>query len=346
MSLRLVIFNDPHYARQPPECRGKTYPQEILAKMHQCADLALRLEASAILCTGDWFHRKGKVTHSEQNDLLKVLSGWREKGLEVAGILGNHDIAGHSLSSLNNRAVGALVNSGALHLLDHDPLHLRSGDDEVYLTGTSYFHGCDSNDDSRCRAYGTPIEDHSRYDAFEVPEGAVHVHLAHGTLRQKGKFFEEYSEAPSLVQLLEDHDRCPDVIACGHLHFNEGIRHWKTKGGRRVTVCRAGSLGRVDRTDLDRQIMATVVAIKGRKWTAKTFPIGAEPSRSGVVETKGGELVAVNEARVQEFVQYLREEADEFALADNHKLIQTVTDELGFETEAYQVALRAVEKRQ
>lgn len=336
-------MNDPHFARHGPECRGPDYAQEILAKMHECANLAVKLGAAAVCCTGDWFHRKGRVRHSEQNDLLRVLSGWRSKGLEVAGILGNHDIAGHALDSLNNRAVGALVNSDALHLLDHEPLHLEDEDGSVFLTGTSYFHGCDANDEARLRMYGTPLDQDK---PLEIPEGAVHVHLSHGTLRQKGSFFEEYSEAPELVQLLDDNDRCPDVILCGHLHFDEGVKHYRTESGKRVTVCRAGSLGRVDRNDLERQVKATVIAVKGSKWTAKTFPIGKTPSRASTVKTERGEDVAEYEARVQDFVRVLREEADAFALADNHKLIQTVTDELGYDTEIYQIALKAVEKRQ
>lgn len=331
---RVVCFNDPHYSRHAPECRFKDYYKQILTKLHNVARLAERLKAQAILCSGDWFHRKGKVTYKEQTNLLTVLSNWRKRGFEVAGILGNHDIAGHDLDALNNRAVGALVQSGALQLLDWYPLSIQDDEGALWITGTSYFHGCDANDDNRVRMYGSP---------GEKPEGSVHVHIAHGTLRQSGSFFDEYTEAEVLVELLDERGCCPDVIVCGHLHFDEGIVTYRTSGGRRVTVCRVGSLGRVSRDDLTRQPKAVVIAARQGQWVCKAHPIGRK-----VVPQKpeGKKKQEVDKDRIEEFVRILREEADALSMGDHRMLLQRVVDEIGYGTDIFDTALKAVEKHQ
>ena len=63
-------------------------------------------------------------------------------------------IAGHSLDNLDTRAVGTMVRSRVLHLLDHEPFLIEDDDGAIGITGTSYFHGCDANDENRVRMYG------------------------------------------------------------------------------------------------------------------------------------------------------------------------------------------------
>lgn len=337
---RLVFFNDPHYSRHAPECRADSYPQEILEKFHDCARIAVKLKADAIGCSGDWFHRKGKVNFSEANDVLTVLRGWRDKGLDVIGILGNHDIAGHSLESLDNRAVGTLVRSQVLQLLDYDPW--ISPDRKVVVTGTSYFHGCDADDDARLRMYGLPHAVAAKQHEFTT------VHVAHGTLVRR-EFFEEYTRMEDLVVMLHERDRCPDVIVCGHLHFSEGVVKVERPGGGTVTICRVGSLGRVASDDLDRQVNALVLAFKGGRVAAKEVPIGKDPVRTYQDEDgKEHRDPKEHEERIKEFVRVLREEADEESLVDHRALLRTVCTKLGmeFDDDVFNLAAQAVESRQ
>ena len=130
-----IIFNDPHYARREPECRTPEYPREILGKFRQIGRIAKKTQCQIIGCTGDWYHRKGKVRFSEANDILALLSGWHANGLEAVGILGNHDIPGHKLDALDDRAVGAMVHSKLLRLLDVDPFEMKKGKAKVVIEG-------------------------------------------------------------------------------------------------------------------------------------------------------------------------------------------------------------------
>jgi len=338
----LMFFNDPHFSRHPPECRADSYPIEILEKLHEIARLAVKLKVRVIGCSGDWFHRKGRVTWREGNDLLAVLRGWQDKDIDVVGILGNHDIAGHSMKreklvvGLETRAVGSLVYSKTMDLLDHDPYLGEEDGSQVWVTGTSYFHGCDANDENRLKMYGAPPAPDKR---------CVRIHVCHGTLLQRGTFFEDYTVAPDLIDLLHEHDALPDVIVCGHLHFPEGIKFYlRPDGTGNVAVCRVGSLARVSSDDFDRIPKVLLVAIKGQRFVCKEIEVGTDVSRGG--ETPERNNPAEHAERIQEFVRVLREEADEWSLLDVRTVLTRVAEEMGHDDEALRVAVEAVEKRQ
>lgn len=310
-----------------------------MEEFHKVAEIAEKLKACAIACTGDWFHRKGKVTFAEANDLLAILSRWRQKGFAPIGILGNHDII--SIEAMDTRPAGSFIHSGLLQLLDAEPYTHVDGDGTLYVTGTSYFSGCDSSDLNRVRMYGAePWQGPN-------PEKVVHVHLAHGALIQRGEFFQEYTVAEDLIPLLHEAGCLPDIIVCGHLHFPEGIKAYKAPDGRTVHVCRIGSAGQVARDDLERIPNALVIATKGKTVVLKEAPIGVLPKR-GTEDgpREPGRDPEEHDARIKDFVRLLRDEADAFALSDHQKLIETVAARMGYGKQVTDLALAAVMKRQ
>lgn len=338
MSVRLLFFNDPHYTRHQPRCRTNNYSVEILDKFRYMRQVAEKVGAKAIGCSGDWFHRKGKVTFRESIDVLSALSAWKEAGIEPLGILGNHDIAGHSLDSLDNRAVGVLVHSKTLTLLDRGDWKHHDPYTKLKVSGTSYFHGCDSDDASRLRMYGC---NHARED------GWLSVHLCHGTLINKGSFFGEYTLAQDLIELLDDNNVCPDVLVCGHLHFSEGIKVYKRPSdGKDVMVCRVGSLGRVSADDMDRVPSFVVLAAKrdtiaAREVHVKDVSFDIPGFTEEVTETPED-----HQERIHRFVESLTDEAESWSLRDYANLIQKVGEGLGVSEEAIETATKFVEENQ
>lgn len=330
---RLLVFNDPHFTRHEPQCRASTYPKEILEKFHKVARLAVKLKANAIGCTGDWFHRKGKVTFRESNDILSVLSGWLHKGIQPIGILGNHDIAGHKLDALDTRAVGSMVHSKVLQLLDYYPWF----DEELQVTGTSYFHGCDSSDEARIKMYGS-----KRYR-----EGGVHVHFSHGTLLFNGTFFEDFTIAKDLIDLLYENECLPDVITCGHLHDNKGIKEYPHPDGgkKKVSFCRVGSLSRVSSDDFQRIPSVLVVATQGSRYSLKSVEI-AEPLEKVMKTTKDKAAKEEHENRIIDFVKVLRQEADEWSVSDHKTLLAKTCEQFGHGEDILGMVVKAVEERQ
>jgi DNA repair exonuclease SbcCD nuclease subunit len=317
---KLVLMNDIHYSRTEPACRAPSYSLEILEKLHAVARIARKIGAPAIACTGDWFHRKGRVTFHEQSDLLAVLSAWRSEGIRPLGILGNHDIAGYGLDSMDTRAAGAFYHAKVLELLDLDPAVLEDSTGTIHVTGTSYFHGCDSSDEARVRMYGAPPP---------ADRGALHVHLAHGALMLRGEFIEDFSSPEQLVTLLHKAGRLPDVITCGHLHFPEEPKKIPRPDGRGdVTFYRVGSVARTERGDLDRIPSALVLATAGRDHVAKVVPIGKPPAVSDVPPGDPRDP-REHEERIREFAQKLREEAEVLSLEDNSALIRAIAERQG-----------------
>lgn len=332
---KICIFNDPHYSRTQPTCRTEKYYRECLQELDNCIQVAKKVGAHAVACTGDWFHRKGKTRFSEVNDILTKTSSWRAIGLEVLSILGNHDIAGHDLSSMSKRAVGAMVHSGQVRLLDKAPYFFENDSGSIYVTGTSYFHGCDSSDEARIRMYG----------ANRKVGSDIHIHLCHGTLINKGSFFDDFTTAPELIDLLAAHGKCPDVIVCGHLHFSEGVRaydHPKV-AGKKVLVCRVGSLGRVSRDDMDRVPVCLALATKGTEVKYREYPVGVEASRASSDPVQDPEA---NYDRIREFVSILREESDEWSSRDVRGVVKEVVRKLGYGDLVLERALSAVEGRE
>lgn len=330
----MVLYNDPHYSRTPPECRAESYPLEILEKLHAVARIARKIGASVIASTGDHFHRKGRVSFREQSDLLAVLSSWRAEGIRPIGILGNHDIAGIGLDSMDSRAAGAFHHAKVLQLLDVDPALISDESGSIRVTGTSYFHGCDSSDEARVHMYGAP--------PGSDPE-ALHVHLAHGALMLRGDFVSDFSSPEQLVGLLHEAGRLPDVIVCGHLHFPEEVKKIPRPDGRGdVTFFRIGSVGRVSRDDLERIPSALVLATSGRDLAHKIVPIGKPVEKS---DAPAGDPrdPREHEARIKEFAQKLREEAEVLSLDDNADLIRRVAEGLGHDEKVVVRVLQAIE---
>jgi DNA repair exonuclease SbcCD nuclease subunit len=330
---RVLIINDPHYTRFPPQCRSSEYHFEVLKKFKWVGRIAKKLKASMILCTGDWFHRKGKVTFRESNDMLSIFNLWRDLDIQVAGILGNHDIAGHSLESMDSRAVGTFVYSGSMHLLDHGPIDLEDETGAIRISGTSYFHGCDSDDDSRLKMYG------SQY----YREGAVNIHLAHGTLIKRGEFFGEFTTAKELEPLLRKSDQRPDILASGHLHFNEGVYEIGPHNNE-MTICRTGSLSRVSKDDFDRIPSVVLVATKGAKFVCKEIPVD-ECEKLEIPEELELEEVDVDEDKISSFIDSLRAHGDDQSTSNFEDYVEKLGNSLGFDQSVIERAIQYVRAR-
>lgn len=316
---RVIVINDIHWTRNPPACRGPEYSNQLSKKFDQVLNLAVKLKVDALLCTGDWFHRKGRVTHRECNDLLTILNDFSVEGIKVAGIAGNHDIAGDKIKGIGNihqRAVGVLVYSGLLQLLDHVPLELS----DLYVTGTSYFHGCDRDNISRLRMYG----------AENKTDGKTHLHLAHGALVLSGTFFDEFSVAQDIVDLLAKHGRMPDILVSGHLHYHEGIKKFRSGiTGKMASVCRPGGFSRVSRDDLDRQPRMLLIDARKGKYVLKEIPIDRDEVEAPA-EPKTDEKTDEQVERIQDFVRSLRLEADQWSTSDFRPLLTKICDELDY----------------
>ena len=196
---KFIIFNDPHYTETPPRMRKDTYGADILSKIDEVILLSEQHNCDAILCTGDIFHRKGDVTHSEVFKLMSVL---KKAKVPILTILGNHDIIGYNFDSYKTRAIGTLIKSDIIKLLDSKEYRF----DNVVVSGKSYNNRYDQPGSK------------SYYLPYKKLKEELSIHLTHGMLMFDKAF--PFGGSTTLEQI-KDTD-C-DVIINGHYHTRLGI---------------------------------------------------------------------------------------------------------------------------
>src|SRR3990167_5941283 len=129
--IKILTIGDIHYSDVAPISRNEDYYKHILKKLLECILIAKKLEVDYICPTGDFFHRKSAASFHEAIMLMSVI---KRSKIPFVGIGGNHDYTGYNLNTINNRALGCLVESGLIRLLDFNPI--ESGG--ILLMGNSY----------------------------------------------------------------------------------------------------------------------------------------------------------------------------------------------------------------
>lgn len=324
--MRLLAFNDPHYTNVPPICRSHDYPNHILDKLIEISDIAKEHKVDFILCTGDWFHRKGKVTHRETIELISAI---KRMPCPIWTIFGNHDISGYNLSSVNNRPSGVLVHSGIVKWIDvHKNLTLtdKITGTKVKISGNSYTNNSDSSDENRLKYYGV-----------DRNEDAIYIHLVHSSLIMSGEFFGEYTTFDHLAPLLLKNNRNPDLIIGGHTHFRQSP---PTICG--ITAACIGSIGRVSVDDLNRQ--PNCLLIKTEESNEK-FSIEEIPISCAKMDLKTEKVVKKEQQSIQsvkDFVKLLQIEAEEYESYDYKTLVKKIVRQKGYDSKIADKTLKVL----
>lgn len=111
--LTFLTVGDVHIADHPPGARIDNYKEATLEKLRMVAQAANKVEADAVLFTGDIFHLKApsRNSHSMVRALMDVL---RSMGVPCYCAPGNHDLRNDRLDSLPHQPLGVLFKSGAM----------------------------------------------------------------------------------------------------------------------------------------------------------------------------------------------------------------------------------------
>jgi hypothetical protein len=109
--MRFVYFCDSHIKSTPPISRIDNYEESILEKIRECFEYATEKNAVVII-GGDIFHTSSAsiATITRFVDLCGEFSN-----LQFHCVIGNHDITGHQLSTVDTTTLG-LLNRFFIHL--------------------------------------------------------------------------------------------------------------------------------------------------------------------------------------------------------------------------------------
>ena len=134
--VNLIWTTDWHFSDIPPGRRKDDYRNALLDKLPLVRSLTERLNGVA-LCGGDVFHNK-PPRHAGNSlrliiDLINALRRFPQGC--VFGSIGNHDISFDRMDSLPRQPLGLLIEVGAYHDLNREPMVFTNQDESVKVWG-------------------------------------------------------------------------------------------------------------------------------------------------------------------------------------------------------------------
>lgn len=188
--MKFLLFGDLHRRQKPPVSRIDDWSQTIKNKIAEIQQIATTHNVTALLEPGD-FLDSPKISDEFLNDILlewsnqnsyklilQFMSGELKadelmtalkKEKPLVGIIGNHEIFGHSIKAFNKTSLNLLQQIGFINLVTKDnPLFFKSEDGfTVAITGSNYHADIDRD------------PSHKDY-IVEQKLGDFHIHIVHG----------------------------------------------------------------------------------------------------------------------------------------------------------------------
>lgn len=301
---KLLLIGDPHFSIKPPVSRKDNYAQCIIEKFEESFKLAKKLKVDYVGCTGDFFHRKANTTFSETITLLNLI---KKSPVQFIGIGGNHDYTGYNIDSINRKALGVLVSSGYLHLLDQGDI-IKDG---VCITGSSYNVKYDID-----RIAYVKKKEQMDYMTLAITHGSL-------VLSKSGSFWGDYTNLGHLSNIDGD---VHDVIFNGHMHHDQGVK----KVGD-SNIFGIGSLARnVLKEDVSKRIpRVAYIDIKDGNISHELIELKCAKKHQDVF-LKSDPVGEDETNMIREFVEVLKQESGEMELAADSSSVNNIIDKLGY----------------
>jgi len=234
----LMFINDIHLTLTSPAKRKQTYFKEICAKLEEIKEVAERIGSTAIVLTGDIFHRR-----NEDYLTLNWFLNWiKECPCPVHAVIGNHDYVGN-LANIRYKPMGSLIWSG---LCNVNNAFIESENTSCMLFKKHWKY---SNDVE----YYKVKKSSARYNIL-----ATHAPFIPDGVKGFGTVF-KYSQIKMTV----------DYIFHGHHHNDYGIQ---AVNGIRFVNLGALSRGSLVERDLKREIKIPILYL-GNKATVKQYKL-------------------------------------------------------------------------
>jgi DNA repair exonuclease SbcCD nuclease subunit len=244
--INLVWTTDWHFSDVPPGRRRDDYRLALLDKLAFVRNLVEKLHGAA-LCGGDVFHHK-KPQHPGNNlrviiDLIRALQKFPQE--RVFGAVGNHDISFDRMESLPRQPLGLLMEVGAYHNLNKEPVIFTNQDESVKVSVETFPYAEGAETIQNIHNAGP------RQPGVNFRIGIVH---AYGHVGDAGSMFGTrtigYNE-------LDGNDF--DILLWGHDHSRHGV----DEVGK-TTHVNLGSMARAALSwdEIDRPVVAAILSFQ------------------------------------------------------------------------------------
>lgn len=280
--MQLLYFGDFHERQKAPASRIDDWSTSIANKVEEIKALAQAHNVTALIQPGDFldspkisdeflYEVLSRWSNLDLNHLvLQVMSGelkpeelYQEikKNKPMIGIVGNHELFGHSTKAFNKTTLSLLNQIGFMNLVTKDnPIYLKSEDGlTVAITGSNYHADIDRD------------PTHSDY-IVERKLGDFHIHLVHGygTVHDFGNLMPH-----TRIQDLGATQADLTIIGHDHIGFDpiEINGKWFVNPGAPVRLSN-------DEKEMNREVKVMLINIEKDKHTLTMIPLqSARPSQ-------------------------------------------------------------------
>lgn len=266
--MRLLYLTDTHIRSGNPRNRRDDFPAALRAKLLEVAGLVRKLGVFAVLHGGDFFDQPCP----ELPVVGEFVRIFRDMGVPVYVVPGNHDIFACNPDTLEHTVLGLLHQVGCLRVLQAgEKLYLKDGRVTVQLTGTPFHYNIDRQD---------PLLDY----CVTKENCDFAIHLAHGMLLDRpflpGTPYTLISQIAPFTEA--------DYTLGSHAHFGYPDVEWD---GRRFI--NPGALVRLSVQPPDRKRTPQVLLLdfSGPKPTHRKIPLRS--ARPGAEVLKPGPLAVL-----------------------------------------------------
>lgn len=139
---KILSVGDVHFNYATPESRIDNYRDTCIKKIRQVRGICEKEGYKVVVMTGDLF------THNRQpleyiNKVISEFIKFKELGIDVYTISGNHDLSYNRMDYLDRSPLGNMIYSGVVKHLDEIDIETKEGY-KVYLKGFDYPEELDS----------------------------------------------------------------------------------------------------------------------------------------------------------------------------------------------------------
>jgi DNA repair exonuclease SbcCD nuclease subunit len=305
--VNLVWTTDWHFTDVPPGRRKDDYSRALLDKLSFVRILCERLNGIA-LCGGDVFHHK--PPRHPGNTLRLIMALYHAlRGFpqgKVFGSIGNHDISFDRMDSLPRQPLGLLIEVGAYHDLNREPVIFTNQDESIKVSVETFPYA------ESVETIQNILEIGPRQPGVTKRVGIVH---AYGHTGDAGDMFGTrtigYNE-------LEGNDF--DLLLWGHDHSRHGV----DEVGK-TTHVNLGSMARAAYSfdELDRPVVAAILSFQpDGTWQYGEKAIPVKPlEQVFAAADKGVEVVAQSE-EITNFFADMDEAVADIEVSDPRTVIK------------------------
>ncbi|WP_054251933.1 metallophosphoesterase family protein [Neofamilia massiliensis] len=196
--MKLLFFTDTHIRPSNPRNRLDNFYESVLKKLEEIRDYANSHDIDYVIHGGDIFDRPDcPIKATSQVGL--ILASFK---MPIYIVVGNHDIFGYNLDTLDRSMLGLLTSFGILKLIDKDGELLEKKGQRVLLLGKNFSADLDTSKDNYI------LKDSDiKYQADKI------INVVHGFLTDRP--FIKYVDHTLVGEIV---DTKADLTLSGHYH--------------------------------------------------------------------------------------------------------------------------------